>query len=64
MRTLDGSQYFYLYFELAVYLAVMNGHYMLIETENSPKYNSEELTALQTSAIRYSNLWKATVQLI
>ena len=39
MRTLDGSQYFYLYFELAVYLAVMNGHYMLIETENSPKYN-------------------------
>ena len=31
MRTLDGSQYFYLYFELTVYLAVMNGHYMLIE---------------------------------
>ena len=26
MRTLDGHQCFLLYFELAVYLAVMNGH--------------------------------------
>ena len=32
--------FLYLYFELAVYLAVMNGHYILIGTENSPKYIS------------------------
>ena len=36
---LDGSQCLLLYFELAVYVALMNGHYMLIETKNSPKYN-------------------------
>ena len=34
MRTLDGCQFSYASIELAVYLAVMNGNYMLIGTKN------------------------------
>ena len=44
---------FYLYFELAVYLAVMNGHYMLISTSNSPHITPNSLRYLCGQGVKW-----------